>query len=91
MEKKRKKKNVLPKLKTHLLMGKSVTHDEAKAMWGTNRLAEYIRRLRHDHGMVIDCVTIYDDNGNVYGRYSLPKKKKVNRITSREYTRVGAG
>lgn len=88
---KHKKKNVLPRLKTHLLLGKSITHMDALRMFGTNRLAEFIRQLRHDHKMKIECVYVNDDNGKVYGLYRLAQKPKVNRITSREYTRVGAG
>lgn len=86
-----KKKNVLPRLKTHLLQGKSITHIEALRMFGTNRLAEYIRILRHEHKMKIECVYVNDDNGNVYGLYRLVQKPKVSKITTREYSRVGAG
>lgn len=85
-----KKKNVLPRLKTHLLQGKSITHIEALRMFGTNRLAEFIRQLRHDHGLNIEMTWVVR-NGSRFGEYRLAKKKRTSRITTREYQRMGAG
>lgn len=77
------KKNVEPRLKVHLLQGKTITHNQAQRLWGTNRLAEYIRRLRKD-GMKIQMLMVYE-NGDSFGVYSIPKTVKKNRITSGEY------
>lgn len=77
-------KNVQPKLKIWLLQGKSITHNQAQKMWGTNRLAEFIRRLRHDEGMNI-ITERKIENGSLFGVYRLVKKEKVDRIRSREY------
>jgi hypothetical protein len=74
-------KNILPHLKVHLLTGKTITHNQAQEMWGTNRLAEYIRRLRKQ--MTITTTMVHEGN-DVYGVYSLPVKKE-NRIKTREY------
>ncbi len=80
------KKDVEPHLKTWLLQGKSITHNQAQKMWRTNRLAEYVRRLR-EKGMNIDMkMATHDDD--TFGVYSLRTKKKVSRIQSREYVRV---
>jgi len=90
MKKKKVKKDVLAKLKIWLLHGKSITHNNAQRMWGTNRLAEYIRRLRKDQGMNIEMKMKSFSDG-VYGVYKLVIKKKVSRIKSREYLNVGIG
>lgn len=79
-----KQKNVEPKLKAWLLQGKEITHNEAQKMFGTNRLAEYIRRLRVDHGMKIE-MKMTNFNGEVYGVYRLADKPKVDRIKTRSY------
>jgi hypothetical protein len=42
-----KQKNVEARLKIHLLEGKTITHNQALTKFGTNRLAEFIRRLRN--------------------------------------------
>lgn len=79
-----KQKNVEPKLKAWLLQGKKITHNEAQKMFKTNRLAEYIRRLRVDHGMNIEMTrTIW--NGEIFGVYRLVKKPKVDRLKNRAY------
>ena len=78
------KKNVLPQLKIWLLQGKTITHNQAQKLWRTNRLAEFVRRLRHVHGMDIDMQKV-NVNGEVFGVYRLKKKAKVDRIRSREY------
>lgn len=77
-------KNVQAHLKIWLLQGKSITHNQAQKMWGTNRLSEYIRRLRHDEGMNI-VTERKIENGSLFGVYRLVKKEKVDRIRSREY------
>lgn len=85
MRTKKVKKDVLGKLKVHLMHGKTITHNQAQKLWGTNRLAEFIRRLRNKpHLMNIDMqMKSYSDG--IYGEYKLVIKKKVNRITSQEY------
>lgn len=76
-------KNVEPRLKIHLLQGKSITHNQAQKLFRTNRLAEYVRRLRED-GMKIVTKMVYE-NGDCYGVYSLERKAKVDRIANRQY------
>ena len=87
MSSEKKQKQVLARLKVWLLQGKTITHNQAQKMWSTNRLAEYVRRLRHDyHQMKISMTWITDKNGDRYGQYKLeskPKKKisyQVGRI-----------
>lgn len=73
-----KEKQVLAHLKAWLLQGKEVTSNEALRMWRTNRISEYVRRLRAT-GMNIETIMHY--NGcESYGSYKLiiPKKKKLN-------------
>lgn len=77
-------KNVEARLKVHLLQGKTITHNQALRKFRTNRLAEFIRRLRKE-GMKIETVMVNDDNGDVYGLYRLVKIKKVSRIKTRAY------
>jgi hypothetical protein len=78
-----KKKDVLPHLKVWLLQGKSITHNEAQKLWGTNRIAEYVRRLRKE-GMKIETV-LESKDGDTYGRYRLKQSPKVDRIKTRQY------
>lgn len=81
---KRIKKQVEPRLKVWLLRGREITHNQAQRMWGTNRLAEFIRRLRRNQGMDIEMkMTNY--NGDIYGVYRLKQKPKIDRIASRQY------
>lgn len=80
---KRKEKNVEAHLKVWLLQGREITHNQAQKMWGTNRLAEYIRRLRVE-GMDIE-MKMTNFNGDVYGVYRLKSKPKVARIATRAY------
>jgi hypothetical protein len=89
--KSRVKKDVLAHLKVWLMHGKTITHNNAQQMWGTNRLAEFIRRLRNaPHFMNIECEMKSYADGN-YGEYKLVIKKKVSKIKSREYLNVGVG
>jgi hypothetical protein len=77
----KKQKQVLARLKVWLLQGKTITHNEAQKKWRTNRLSEYVRRLRHNyHQMKISMTWITDKNGDRYGQYKLEVKvkKKVN-------------
>lgn len=76
-----KGKQVEAHLKVHLLQGKTITHNEALSLWRTNRLAEYVRRLRVD-GMKIRTEMVTNDFGDVYGVYSLESKPKIDRIQS---------
>jgi hypothetical protein len=72
-------KNVTAHLKIWLLSGKRITHNQAQRLWKTNRLAEFIRRLRRDHGMKIVTELVSED-GSTYGVYYLEQKEKVSRI-----------
>lgn len=81
-------KNILPRLKVFLLEGNTITHLEAQRRFGTNRLAEYIRRLRSKpHELEIDCKMI-KEGVDTFGRYSIAPKQKVNRIAEQTYSRV---
>lgn len=80
-----KQKNVEPKLKVWLLRGRSITHNQAQKMWGTNRLAEFVRRLRRK-GMNIDTEMVVE-NGETFGVYKLREQKKQSRIATKEYIR----
>lgn len=73
-------KNVEAHLKVWLLQGRKITHNQALRLWRTNRLAEFIRRLRR-RGMNIKTELVSED-GDVYGVYSLEENKKENRIKS---------
>lgn len=48
-------------------------------MFHTNRLAEFIRRLRHDEGMDIS-MTMTEFKDGYYGVYKLVNKPKVSRV-----------
>jgi hypothetical protein len=74
-----KQKQVLARLKIWLLEGKTITHNECLRMWRSSRLAEYIRRLRHDHQMKIST-TMIRENGDVFGRYQLVTKEKKSKL-----------
>lgn len=71
-------KNVLPRVKVHLLRGRTLTGLEALQKFGTMRLAEYVRVLRHEHGMNIQTRMI-ERNGKRIGEYYLPIRKKQKR------------
>ena len=64
-----KEKNIKECVKSYLMAGGTLTHNQALVMYGTNRLAVYIRRLRED-GMVINT-TIVKEKDSTYGVYSL--------------------
>lgn len=81
------KKDIEPRIKTRLLQGHSITHNQALSLYGTSRLSEYIRRLRAK-GMNIKTEMCTAPNGDQYGVYSLVIPEKVSRIQSREYVRV---
>lgn len=69
----KKQKQVKARLKTYLLMGKSITQAQALKRWKTSRLAVFINRLRND-GMEIDTEMVTDKRtGDVYGKYKLAK------------------
>lgn len=84
----KKAKNVLPKLKVWILSGKTISDAQAREKFRTNRLSEYIRRLRHDHRIKIKMTMTTAPNGDRYGVYSLEVKQKVDRIKTREYLNV---
>lgn len=78
-----KQKNVEAHLKVWLLEGKTITHNQAQKMWGTNRLAVYVQRLR-DKGLDIK-MTRETFHGDAFGVYRMDQKQKVDRIVTREY------
>lgn len=77
-----KKKDVEKRLRLWLLSGKTITHNQAQIMWGTNRLSEYIRRCRKT--MEIE-MTMTNLNGDVFGVYKYIKPPKIDRIKTRQY------
>lgn len=67
-------KNVLPRLKVALLRGQKVSTLDGLKRFGTMRLAEYVRVLRVDHGMDIDCEMVLNKRTKKrYGVYSYGK------------------
>jgi len=76
-------KNVEKHLRLWLLAGNTITHNEAQKKWGTNRLAEFIRRLRHDRGkqsLKIE-MTMVSENGDTYGVYKwIPDEKPKSKV-----------
>jgi len=76
-------KNVEKRLRLWLLSGKTITHNQAQVLWGTNRLAVFISRCRKA-GMKIRTDMVYEKDDS-YGVYSLIKKKKVSRIEDQSY------
>lgn len=84
MKQKLKKKDILPRLKLWLLSGKEITHIQALRKFGTNRLSEYVRRLRRNENMNIVTITRIE-NGSMFGVYKYVPKEKVSRIVTQEY------
>lgn len=66
-----KELQIKPRLKVHLLKGKTITALQALKRYGTIRLAVYINRLRND-GHKIHCEMI-TEKGKTFGKYSLIK------------------
>lgn len=73
-----KEKHVEVKLRNWLWQGKSITHNEAQKRWRTNRLAEYVRRLRRKGEKILTTMTTYD--GDRFAVYSIPKRQKASKI-----------
>lgn len=68
-----KQKQVKARLKTRLLMGKTITQNQALSLWRTSRLAVFVNRLRNE-GMDIHTEMVTDKRtGDVYGKYKLAK------------------
>lgn len=59
-----------------LLTGKTLTHNQAQRMFKTNRLAEYVRRLRKKD-LAIPCRMVYT-NKESYGVYHLRRRLRYN-------------
>jgi len=72
----KKEKQILARLKIWLFKGKSITSNQALALWKTNKLPEYIRRLRNK-GIKIYTEMKLSNSGDVYGQYSIKKPKKI--------------
>lgn len=78
-------KNVEARLKIWLLRGREITHNQALRLFGTNRLAEFIRRLRKK-GLKIKTELVSED-GDVYGVYYLDplflrRKKRIKTLNT---------
>lgn len=76
------KKHVEKRLRLWLLSGRTITHNQAQKLFGTNRLAEFVRRLRHDRGkqsLNIE-MTMVTHNGDTFGVYKYVPEKKMSRI-----------
>jgi ABC-type enterochelin transport system ATPase subunit len=84
-----KEKHVEPRLLLWLQSGKTITSNEALTVFETNRISEYVARLRKKGHKIETKMVI--ENGSIFGRYSMPKEKKVSRIKSKEYLNVGIG
>lgn len=78
-----KGRQIEARLKVWLLQGNKITFPEAWRMYKTNRLSEYIRRLRVA-GLPIKTEMV-TENGDTFAVYYLEKKPKVDRIQTREY------
>lgn len=77
-----KQKQVKAKLKVHLLLGKSISHNQAQKRWHTNRLASYIHRLKKEMreiGFDIVCNIVHGKGREQYGVYFLRKVPFHNR------------
>ena len=71
---------VLPRLKSRLLLGDRISTLDGLKLFGTMRLSEYVRRLRNDYYNVI-CDMVTDPNtGKRYGVYYIPRTTKKCRI-----------
>jgi ADP-heptose:LPS heptosyltransferase len=77
-----KPKNVEVKLKNWLLLGGEITHNQALRRWRSNRLAEFVRRLRRKGYKIITEMVSDSKTGDRYGVYKmdpcfLRSKKKL--------------
>jgi len=70
-----KGKQILARLKTWLLLGRTITPNEALRRWSTSRLAVYVHRLHRDYRMNIETKMV-NHNGDTFACYSLVKTKK---------------
>lgn len=68
-----KQKQVKARLKTRLLMGKTITQNQALCLWRTSRLAVFVNRLRNE-GMDIHTEMV-NFKGDTFARYSLKPSK----------------
>jgi len=68
-------KQILARLKTWLLLGKTITPNQALMLWRTSRIAVYVHRLRRDYRMKIETKMV-NHNGDTFACYSLVKTKK---------------
>lgn len=68
-----KQKQVKARLKTRLLMGKTITQNQALSLWRTSRLAVFVNRLRNE-GMDIHTEMV-NFKGDTFARYSLKPSK----------------
>lgn len=69
-----KQKDVKPRLKVHLLLGKTITQSQALKRWRTSRLAVYINRLRNDGMNIVTEMVTDKRTGDIFARYKLNAK-----------------
>lgn len=70
-------KQVLPRLKIHLLAGERISTLDGLKLFGTMRLSEYVRRLRRNYYYNVICDMVTDPKtGKRYGVYHIPKTTK---------------
>lgn len=62
------------KVKAHLQEYGSITPMEALRLFGCFRLAVIIHRLRTEDGLEIDTLTVDNEGGNAFARYTLKPK-----------------
>jgi hypothetical protein len=73
------------RIKIALLEGKKLTSAKVWAKYHSSRLASYIHRLRCK-GLKIETTMVTDpDTGDTYAEYTIPKRKKENRIKTLNY------
>ena len=81
-----KRRNHKQRIKLMLLAGKVLTKRGLDRMLDCTNSAEAVRQLRKE--MTIITVWKVSKNGIRYGEYKYIPPKRVNRITSQQYSRV---
>lgn len=69
------RKQVLARVKIHLLKGKKITQEQCRIWYNGWRLADVVWKLRERHGLNVQKKTIYDKRTGVsFAQYYLPKR-----------------
>lgn len=79
------KKQVEVKLRNWLLLGRKISHTQAHKKWRSNRLSEFIRRLRKKGYKIITKMVSDRKTGDRYGVYHmdplfLRSKKRIKTL-----------